>query len=408
MAKPIDQAWKDFPALTQKIEGRGFSYLDSAATTLKPWPVIERVSRFLSFETANVHRGAYRLSNKATEAYERSRELVRQFIKAQLTHEVVLTKGTTEGVNLIASSLSQFYIQKGDAVVVSELDHHSNWVPWQMVCQKLGAHFLVLKTDAQGALDYSQLENWLSTYPVKVVALTALSNALGVMTDLKRVKQILTSSPQTLFLVDAAQAISFIDLDVTQIGCDFLVFSGHKLFGPYGVGVAYLNQKIVSHMPPYQGGGSMVDRVTESETTYLDNPHRFEAGTPNIEGVIGLGAAIEYFNQWTHADIQAHEQNLYQLAYSQLKEIKSVRIFGDVENKGPILSFLVEGAHPFDVAHLLNEENVFVRAGHHCCQPLMSRLGVTGTVRASFSIYNRPSDVERFIQALKKVEKVLL
>jgi cysteine desulfurase/selenocysteine lyase len=408
MAKPIDQAWKDFPALTQKIEGRGFSYLDSAATTLKPWPVIERVSRFLSFETANVHRGAYRLSNKATEAYERSRELVRQFIKAQLTHEVVLTKGTTEGVNLIASSLSQFYIQKGDAVVVSELDHHSNWVPWQMVCQKLGAHFLVLKTDAQGALDYSQLENWLSTYPVKVVALTALSNALGVMTDLKRVKQILTSSPQTLFLVDAAQAISFIDLDVTQIGCDFLVFSGHKLFGPYGVGVAYLNQKIVSHMPPYQGGGSMVDRVTESETTYLDNPHRFEAGTPNIEGVIGLGAAIEYFNQWTHADIQAHEQNLYQLAYSQLKEIKSVRIFGDVENKGPILSFLVEGAHPSDVAHLLNEENVFVRAGHHCCQPLMNRLGVTGTVRVSFSIYNRPSDVERFIQALKKVEKVLL
>lgn len=408
MSKVIEQAWKDFPALTQKIEGRGFAYLDSAATTLKPWPVIERVSRFLSFETANVHRGSYRLSDRATQAFEHSREQVKDLIKAKSSNEIVFTKGTTESVNLISDSLGQFYVHAGDAIIVTELEHHSNWVPWQRLCEKKGATFLVLKTDSEGQLDYPQLRVWLQEYSVKLVAVTALSNALGVLTDLKQIRELLNQSPKTLFLVDAAQAISFLSLDVGQIGCDFLVFSGHKLFGPYGVGVAYLKSEIADQMPPYQGGGSMVDRVTEQATTYLDSPFRFEAGTPNIEGVIGLGAAIEYFNQWDHETIQSYEKGLYQMARAQLKQFKSVTIFGDTSDKAAVLSFVVKGAHASDVAHIFNEDNVFVRAGHHCCQPLMSRLGVTGTIRASFSLYNRPQDVERFITAFSKVESLLL
>jgi len=408
MAKSIDQAWKDFPALTQKIQGKGFSYLDSAATTLKPWPVIERVSRFLSFETANVHRGSYRLSDKATRSYEECRESIRKLIGARDLSEVVFTKGTTDSINLIADSLGQFYVQKDDAVIVTELDHHSNWVPWQRLCQKVGAHFLVLKTNPSGTLDLDQLEVWLNTYSVKVFAVTALSNALGVLTPLDEIRAKLNASPKTLFLVDAAQAISFMAVDVSRIGCDFLVFSGHKLFGPFGVGVAYLKSEIAQCMPPYQGGGAMVDHVTETETSYLPPPFRFEAGTPNIEGVIGLGAAIEYFNQWDHSLIQDYEKSLYIQVYERLKTHPAVTIFGDVTEKAAILSFQVQGVHPSDVAHILNEENVFVRAGHHCCQPLMARLGVPGTIRLSFSIYNRPSDVERFFNAFNKVETLLL
>jgi len=408
MARAIDQAWKDFPALTQKIDGRGFAYLDSAATTLKPWPVIERVSRFLSFESVNVHRGSYRLSDKATLAFERSREEVRKLINAQATDEIIFTKGATESINLIANSLSQFHILRGDAVVVTELEHHSNWVPWQMVCERVGAKLLVVKTDSNGNLDFAQMRQYLSEYSVKVLAITALSNALGVLIDLAHVKKLIEEFPKPLLLVDAAQAIGYIKLDVNSIGCDFLVFSGHKLFGPYGVGVAYLNKKISALMPPYQGGGAMVDRVSKEKTTYLDAPFRFEAGTPNIEGVIGLGAAIEYFNQWSHDEIQSYQQTLYQQALVQLKEFKSVTLFGESRNKAATLSFKIDGAHPSDVAHLLNEENVFVRGGHHCCQPLMERLGVPGTVRASFSIYTRPQDVERFIKALKKAESILL
>jgi cysteine desulfurase / selenocysteine lyase len=411
MSRSLEQAWKDFPALTQKFQGRGFSYLDSAATTLKPWPVIERVSRFLSFETANVHRGSYRLSDKATQAFEETRQRVQNFLGAEHESEIVFTKGSTDSINLIAQSLSEFYIQQGDAVIVSEWEHHSNWVPWQRVCEKVGGHFLVLKVTPSGAFDWDQLSYYLKNYAVKIVAVTALSNALGLTTDLKTLKEKLKISPQTKFLVDGAQGVTFLSLNVQELQCDFLVFSGHKIFGPYGVGVAYIKKEMGSQMPPYQSGGAMVDRVTGDRTTYLDSPFRFEAGTPNIEGVIGLGAALEYFQQWDHKSIQSYESSLYQYLVEEIKkEISSVVFFGLEDSlwKAPLLSFQLKGCHSLDVAQLLNEENVFVRSGHHCCQPLMASLGVSGTVRASLSLYSRAEDIQRLVRALKKTETLLL
>lgn len=407
MNKSIEAAWKDFPLLSQKIEGKGFAYLDSAATTLKPWPVIERVSRFLTFETANVHRGAYRLSDKATQNFEQVRSDVASFIGAKDRSEIIFTKGTTESINLFANTLAESWVQSGDAVLVTELDHHSNWVPWQRLCEKVGAKFLVLPTNTQGDLDLDELQAIIKKHRVKVVAFTAMSNALGVMTPIREIA-VLAKKAGALVCLDAAQWVSYDSLDVTDLGIDMMAFSGHKLFAPYGVGVAFIQKDLASQLPPYQGGGSMVDQVGIEQTSYLDSPHRFEAGTPNIEGVLGLGAALTYFKQFSYADIHRYEASLTQQLVEGLKALGGVTLYGDVPNKGPIVSFSLNQVHASDVAHLLNEENVFVRSGHHCCQPLMRRLGVTGTLRASISIYNQPKDIERLLIALKKAQEILV
>lgn len=411
--KSVTNAWKDFPCLSQKIAGRGFAYLDSAATTLKPWPVIERVSRFLSFETANVHRGAYHLSDQATQNFEHSRKVVQNFIGAQSEAEIIFTKGTTDSVNLVASSLESL-IQAGDAILVTELEHHSNFVPWQQLALRKKAKFLMLPTNEKGELDLEQYQQWLQSHQVKLVALTAMSNALGVLPPIQQMIQ-MAHQQGALVLIDAAQAISFLDIDVKTWNCEFLVFSGHKLFAPYGVGVCFIKQSIQSQLLPYQFGGSMVDRVSYQQTTFLSAPHGWEAGTPNIEGVIGLAEAIRYIQQFDSQAIRSHETSLTQQAYQLLSSHSNIKIFGQPEivssllsPVGPIISFIVKGTHASDVAHIFNQENVFVRSGHHCCQPLMDKLQVGGTLRVSFSIYNTPKDIERLENALNKVKDLLL
>lgn len=405
-SKNVSLAWKDFPCLSQKIAGRGFAYLDSAATTLKPWPVIERVSRFLSFETANVHRGAYHLSDQATQNFEHSRKEVQNFIGAHSETEIIFTKGTTESVNLVASSLEDL-IQEGDALLVTELEHHSNFVPWQQLALRKKAKFLMLPTNEQGDLDLEAYQHLLVTHKVKLVALTAMSNALGVLPPIQAMIP-MAHQQGAKVLIDAAQAISFLEIDVKKWNCDFLVFSGHKLFAPYGVGVCYIKQEIQSQLTPYQFGGSMVDRVSYQGTSFLPAPHGWEAGTPNIEGVLGLGEAIRYVKQFDAQEIQSHELALTKQAHQLLSSYSAIKIFGQSEPAGPIISFVVQGAHASDVSHIFNQENVFVRSGHHCCQPLMDKLQVGGTLRVSFSIYNTPKDIERLENALNKVKDLLL
>lgn len=404
--RDVTQCWKDFPLLSQKIQGKGFAYLDSAATTLKPWPVIERVSRFLSFETANVHRGAYRLSDQATLAFENSRLNVKNFINAKSEQEIIFTKGTTEGINLVANGIIKSGLKKGDSILVTELEHHSNFVPWQIACKETEAQFLVLPSDGNGHLDLNLFEDYLKKNTVKIVALTAMSNVLGTLVDIKNYIQV-AQSYGALVLVDAAQAISYSKVDVQNLDVDFLVFSGHKLFAPYGVGVLYIKNQIAQSFPCYQFGGSMVNRVSREETTFLDSPNKFEAGTPNIEGVLGLSSAIDYLNNYTFDSIQNHENELITLTSNELKKIPGIILYGDTVIKGPILSFNFNDIHSLDVAQILNEENVFIRSGHHCAQPLMTRLQVQGTLRVSFSIYNRQQDVDRLIQALKKAKELL-
>lgn len=404
--KAVSSAWKDFPCLSQKISGRSFAYLDSAATTLKPWPVIERVSRFLSFETANVHRGAYFLSDQATLNYEQSRKEVQNFINASSETEIIFTKGTTESVNLVATSFDPLF-NEGDAILVSELEHHSNFVPWQQLAKRKNAKFLMLPTNAQGELDLNHFEQMLTQNSVKIVALTAMSNALGVLPPIQKMIQIAHQQGAKV-LIDAAQAISFLDIDVKNWGCDFLVFSGHKLFAPYGVGVCYIKQEVQPLLSLYQFGGSMVDRVSYEETTFLSGPHSWEAGTPNIEGVFGLAEAIRYVKQFDSLEIRSHELELTKQAYQLLSSYAWIKVFGNPAISGPIISFIIEGAHASDVAHIFNQENVFVRSGHHCCQPLMNRLQVAGTLRVSFSIYNTTKDIERLANALNKVKDLLL
>ncbi|MCS6837873.1 MAG: aminotransferase class V-fold PLP-dependent enzyme [Bdellovibrionaceae bacterium] len=404
----IEKCLKDFPLLSRKIQGRRITYLDSAATTLKPWPVIERVSQFLSFETANVHRGSYRLSNQVTENFERVRERLRSFIGASYASEIIFTRGTTESINLVSFCLENApFLESNDAILVTQMEHHSNFVPWQRLAKKKGCRFLVWPLNNQGVLDLDDLSKILKNHPVKLVSFSALSNVLGwgpSVTD--TIALIKGFNPSTLVMVDAAQAVTFMSINVTQWNCDFLAFSGHKIFGPYGIGVLYMKSHLQSQLPPFQSGGGMVDRVTLEDTTYLDGPYRFEAGTPNIEGVLGLGASIDYFSQFSINDVVKHEQNLMTLIRQELSRIDGIRVLSN-NTMGNILSISFNKAHPLDVAQLLSENNVFVRAGHHCCQPLMQRFGVTSSLRVSLSIYNQPDDVTRFINALHESEQIL-
>lgn len=402
----FEQIRSEFPALKQKVHGKDLIYLDSAATTLKPLSVIERITNFYTYETSNVHRGAHYLGDVATQLFESARARFAQFINARQAEEIIFVRGTTEGVNLIASTWGTTNLIAGDEILITEMEHHANIVPWQMLAEKVGAKVIAAKVLENGELDLEDFKLKL-TPQVKLVAVTGCSNTLGTINDIKLLTR-LAHEVGALILVDGAQLISFRAIDVKDLDCDFFVFSAHKIFGPFGFGVVYGKRELLEKMPPYQGGGSMIAKVAVEKTTFNEVPYRFEAGTPHIEGAVGLHAAIDFMEKMGMERIRAHEADLLAYATAQLQTIPEVTIYGSTKNKGPIISFNLRGAHHSDVGQILDQEGVAVRAGHHCTQPLMVRLGVPGTVRASFSVYNNRSDIDLLVQAVKKARELLL
>lgn len=402
---PLSKVRADFPLLSNRVRGKHLVYLDSAASGLKPWPVIERVGHFLTYQTSNVHRGAHFLSDQATRFYEEARQNVASFLGAEKSSSIVFTKGTTESVNLVAQTWAMQNLNAGDVILLSQMEHHSNIVPWQMICEKTRAQIRVLPINELGELEASAVDSYFQKN-VKLVAITHASNALGSVNNIKELAQKSHAVGARIF-VDGAQMVANRQVDVTDLDVDFYAFSGHKIFGPYGVGVLYVKPEISEQMPPYQGGGSMISEVTFEKTTYHEAPFRFEAGTPNIEGVLGLGAALDYVKKLGWQNIQSHEHSLLELATSGLKQIPGLKIYGEAKDKVAIVSFLIEGLHPSDVGQILDQENIAVRAGHHCTQPLMKHYKIPGTVRASFSIFNSEADIEKLILGVQKAKEML-
>ena len=394
-----------FPQLSRSRRDRPLVYLDSAATTLKPRAVIDEISRYLSEDVANVHRGAHELSDNLTEKFEAVRESARVYLNAENLDEIVFTHGSTDGLNLVAQSLGRLVLNEGDEVLISQMEHHSNIVPWQMIALERRARVRFAPVLDDGTLDFDAYARMLSPR-TKIVSLVHLSNALGTLNPLDRFFAA-AHRVGAACVADASQSASLGGIDVRALGCDFLVMSGHKMFGPTGVGVLYGRRTLLAQMPPYQGGGSMIADVFEEQSTYLAPPHRFEAGTPPIGEVMGLGAALKFLREIGPAEIQRNEAGLLAHAETELRRIDGVRLVGEPPERRHVLSFLLEGTHPSDVGSILDEQGIAVRSGHHCCQPLMRRFGIPGTVRASFSIYSDESDVERFIAGVRKAKELL-
>jgi cysteine desulfurase/selenocysteine lyase len=397
----------DFPALTQKIRGKSWVYLDSAATALKPWTVIERISHFYTYQTANVHRGAFYLADQATGYFEETRIKVQKFLNANLSEEIIFTKGATESLNLVAQSLGSLILKPGDEILLTEMEHHANIIPWQVIAQKQGAKIRVIPITDQGQLQMEEAQKLINS-KTKILALTHCSNVLGTINDVKTLAH-WAHAKGAVVVVDGAQMVANFAVDVQDLGADFYVFSAHKLFGPYGTGVLFGKKELLEKMPPYQTGGNMISEVRFEGTTYNDLPHRFEPGTPNIEGVIALGSAVDYVvEKLTFSKIHAHEGALYNEGRRRLLEIPGLKIFGDTDKKAPIISFNIEGTHPADVAQIIDQENIAVRAGHLCAQPLMRRMKTKGFVRASLSVFNDTSDLDRLVNAVIKAKEMLL
>lgn len=397
---------KEFPALTQKVHGKNLAYLDSGATTLKPQTVIDRITKFYAYETSNVHRGAHYLGDVATQAFEAARHKVQAFLNAKQVEEIVFVRGTTEGVNLVAHSWGLNNIQAGDEILITEMEHHGNIVPWQILAEKVGAKVVAAGVLDNGELDLNDFKKKLSP-KTKMVAFTGCSNVLGTNTDMKLLTR-LAHEVGAKVLIDGAQVVSQKRVDVQDLDCDFFVFSAHKVFGPFGFGVVYGKREILDQMSPYQGGGSMIAKVTIEKTTFNDVPFRFEAGTPHVEGAVGLHAALDFVERIGFDKIHAYEMELLKEATEKLSAIPDVVILGTAADKGPILSFNIKGVHHSDVGQILDQEGVAVRAGHHCTQPLMARFGVPGTVRASFSVYNNHDDINALVKAVAKAREMLL
>lgn len=398
-----------FPQLNQKINGKRLVYLDNAATTLKLKSVVNVMSYHDLNGAANVHRGAHYLSDKATTLFEEARARVGKFINAKSPEEIIFTRGTTEGINLVASSITQMLMARqsysiDDEILLTEMEHHSNIVPWQMAGQ---GRFRIktIPVLENGELDMEKAKKLINN-KTKVLSLVHMSNSLGTINPIEELI-VLAKKNGALVVIDAAQSAAQIPLDVQHLDCDFLAFSGHKVFGPFGVGVLWGKQGLLDTLPPHQGGGSMIREVTFNKTTYLGSPHRFEAGTPNVTGALGLSEALRFFSDIDRTETLAHEVALAQAVERELRDIPSIRVVGSARKKGPIVSFVMGGVHAADLGHLLNEQGVAVRTGHHCCQPLMRKFGIEGTTRASFSIYNDQTDAEIFIDSIKKAARLL-
>jgi cysteine desulfurase/selenocysteine lyase len=395
---------RDFPILSQQVNGRPLVFLDSAASAQKPRAVIEAMSRFYESDYANIHRGVYALSQRATRAFEGAREKVRAFLNAAEAREIVFVRGTSEAINLVASSYGRRHLAAGDEVLITHLEHHSNIVPWQMLCEEKGAALRVAPIDDTGQVMLGELEKLLSPR-TRIVAVAHVSNALGTIVDVAEIAR-LAHARGIPVLVDGAQAVPHLRVDVRALDCDFYCFSGHKLFGPSGVGVLYGRAELLEAMPPWQGGGEMILSVRFEGTTYNEIPHKFEAGTPDIAGVVGLGAAIDYLESLDADAVQAHEADLLAYATGRLSRVPGLRIVGTAPRKAAVISFVLEGVHPHDIGTILDQEGVAVRTGHHCAQPAMERFGLPATVRASFALYNTRADVDALVRGLEKVREV--
>lgn len=394
-----------FPLLRQQVNGKALVYFDNAATSQKPQVVIDAIMRYYEEENSNIHRGVHFLSEQATQAYEGARVKVQKFLNAAHQREIVFVRGTTEGINLVAQSYGRRNVGQGDEVLVSAMEHHSNIVPWQMLCEEKGASLRVIPINDAGEIILGEYERLLSPR-TKIVGLVHVSNALGTVNPVKTMIA-MAHDKGIPVLIDGAQAVPHMKVDVQDLGCEFYAFSAHKTFGPTGVGVLYGKEAILEAMPPYQGGGDMIKSVTFAKTIYNDLPHKFEAGTPNIEGTIGLGAAIDYMNQIDMTGIAAFEHDLLEYATKAISVVPGVRIIGTAKDKAAVLSFVIEGIHPHDIGTILDNEGIAVRTGHHCAQPVMQRFGVNATVRASFAFYNTREEVDTFVAALQTVREVL-
>lgn len=391
-----------FPILDTQVHGHALVYLDNAATTQKPQRVIEALDGYYCTLNSNIHRGAHHLAAAATERYETVRRQVQQFINARHHHEIVFTRGTTESINLVASSFSRRYFTGDDEVIVSGMEHHSDIVPWQLA----GATLRPIPFSDEGVLDLEVYER-LFTPKTRIVAVNHVSNTLGTINPIKQIIDIAHSHGVPV-LIDGAQAISHLKVDVQALGCDFYCFSGHKMYGPMGVGVMYGREEILNELPPYQGGGEMIESVTFERTTYNQLPFKFEAGTPSVGDVIGLGEAISFMQEVGLDSIAAHEDELLRYATSLLSQLPGIRFFGTAPQKTSVLSFLLGDAHPYDVGTLLDQLGIAVRTGHHCTQPIMDRYGIPGTVRASFAVYNTKEEVDSLYKALKRIMPMLM
>ena len=395
-----------FPILSRKVKGKDLVYLDNAATAQKPLAVIDALVHYYSYYNANIHRGLHTLADEATAAYEASRTAVKDFVGASSPDEIIFTKGTTDSINLVAHSWGKSFLQEGDEIIITSLEHHANIVPWQMIAAEKKAILRVIPIDDNGILDMEAFKAMLGP-KTKFVSVIHVSNALGIINPVEEIIR-LAHEQHAVVLVDGAQSSVHLDIDVQTLGCDFYVFSGHKIYGPTGVGVLYGRRDLLESMPPYQGGGEMIKEVRFEYTTYNELPFKFEAGTPNIADVIALKAGIDFINSIGKPAIRKHEEMLLEYATAQLKDIAGLKIIGDVKNKVSVISFVIDGVHPQDLAILLDNQGVAVRRGHHCAQPLMHRLGIVGTTRASFAAYNTLEEIDVLTQALNKSLKMLL
>jgi len=402
MTPDISKIRKDFPILDQKVNGKPLIYFDNAATSQRPIQVIERIDEFSLRTNANIHRATHYLANKTTEAFEASRETVRQYINAAEAAEVIFTQGTTESINLVAFSFGEAFISAGDEVVVTEMEHHANIVPWQMMCERRGAILKVLPFNDNGDLQIGLLDS-LITDKTRILAVAHISNTLGTINPIKEIilKAHLKNVP---VLVDGAQAVAHIKIDVQELGCDFYAFSGHKIYGPTGIGALYGKRKWLDQMPPFMGGGEMIDRVTFAKTTYNQLPYKFEAGTPNYVGAIGLAAAIKYIQSQDSQTLVAYEHDLLTVATEKLKQIEGLKIYGEANLKAGVICFNIEGVHPFDLGTLLDQLGIAVRTGRLCADPVMDHYGVENMVRASFAFYNTFDEINAFYKALIRLK----
>jgi len=401
----VEKIRNDFPILHQLIHKKPLCYLDNAASTQKPKVVIDTINDFYSTTNSNIHRGVHFLSEKATQAYENSRLIIKNFINAKSEKEIIFTSGTTSSINLVAQSFGRKYINEGDEIIVTNMEHHSNIVPWQILCEEKKANLKVLPINNNGELLIDNLKD-LITEKTKLISVVHVSNSLGTINPVEEIIKIAHQNNIPV-LLDAAQSIQHLEIDVQKLDCDFLAFSGHKIYGPTGVGVLYGKEKLLEDMPPFMGGGDMISKVSFEETTYNELPYKFEAGTGNIAGVVGLGAAIKYVTEIGLKNIQTHEAKLLNAATQNLVEINGTKIIGTAKDKTSVLSFIVDKIHPHDIGTFLDFEGVAIRTGHHCTQPVMDFYNIPATSRASFSFYNNLDDVEQFITALKKTIEAL-
>ncbi len=405
-ARPFDaeRVRGDFPILAQRVNGRPLVYLDSAASSQRPLAVLRAVERYETHHHSNVHRGVHTLSQAATEAFEGARARARRFLNARSTREIVFVRGATEGINLVAQSLARSRFGPGDEILISALEHHANIVPWQMVCAQTGCTLKVAPIDRRGEVDFERLSALLSAR-TRLVAMAHVSNALGTVLPIKRIVEA-AHSCGALVLVDGAQAVPHTVVDVRELGCDFYAFSGHKLYGPTGIGVLYGREELLEEMPPWQGGGDMIRTVTFEKSTYNDLPWKFEAGTPNISGAVGLAAAMDYLEGLGIEALAAHEHRLLELATGELERMPGIEIIGTAAHKAAVLSFTMRGCHPHDLGTILDSEGVAIRTGHHCAMPVMTFFDVPATARASFGCYNTEADVRALVAALGKAREV--